>query len=254
MPSGIAWLDQKFDGIAKTSIGVITAVSDAEGLDVAYQGGGLVTGLEALESYTSPAVGDVVEVASLNGRMWVRGALGRSGTNLGPNLLPNPGFEFGVVGEPPSLWNAFWGAGGGGSLWLNDESKAHSSGAAVEMEISTLLTGEIRRIQNVDAVVVDPGVTYRMGCWFRGTTADANTVVGLNVVTGATPEEAQFFGGGTSADIASLPVPATWTEVSGTRLIPAGHYYLRAHPTVTANAGHTVTRVYVDDVSLRLQS
>lgn len=249
---------RRLEQVPKMSIGTVTAVSDAEGLDVAYQGGGLVTGLESLASYDSPGAGDTVVVCSLPGRMWVEGRLGSSGTNLGPNLAPNPGFEFGLAGGLPSSWTSFWSSTVGDTNvdWINNEVLAHSSGAAVKFTPGLLADGAFQRLSMSDAAVVDPGAVYRVAAWFRGTTTDPNTTIKVNVHTAPEPDAAQPFGTGVASfDVATLSTtPNTWTELSGLRTIPAGHFYLRVFLTVTANAGHTVSEVYADDVSLRLQA
>lgn len=234
-------------------IGIVRAVSTAEGLDVEI-GGGLVTGLLFLNSYAAPGVGDVVAVAGKPGSYLVLDKIGTAGATLGPNLLGNPGFEFGLAGGQPSGWNNFWSTGSTGTVWLDDETLAHSSGATAEYEVGSLGTGQLRRLENTDAIPVDPGVVYRIGGWFRGSTADANTQARLTVVTAPLQENAKFTGtDSTAVDVVTLGVTADWIELSGTRTIPVGHNYMRVYPTATALAGHTAQYVYADDVSLRQQ-
>ena len=245
--------DRREEGIRT---GIVQAVSDAEGLDVLI-GGGLVTGLQFLDSYSAPGIGDVVAVLPMPGRMFVLGKFGTSGSNLGPNLAPNPGFEFGLAGGLPSGWTSFWSftVGDTNVDWVNDEALAHSSGAAVQFTPGLLADGEFQRLSMSDAVVVEPGVVYRVAGWFKGTAADANTTVKINVHTAPTADGAQPFGADvTSFDVATLSTtPSAWTELAGLRTIPVDHFYLRVFLVVTANAGHTVQYVYADDVSLREQ-
>lgn len=257
MPDLNTVIGRKFEGVPKMSLGTVTAVSDAEGLDVAYQGGGLVTGLQSHRAYESPGVGDVVVVCSLEGRMWVMDALDNVANNLGANLLPNPGFEFGVPGGLPSSWNSFWSTTSNDTRvdWVNNEAIAHSSGAAVQFTPGDLLDTQVQQLSMTDAAVVDPGAVYRVGAWWRGTSTDPNTTIIVRVITAATPEDAAPFGtGATVTDVATLSSPAAWTELAGLRTIPADHFYLRVFLRVVANAGHSATYVYADDVSMRRQT
>jgi len=233
--------------------GVVQAVSDADGLDVLI-GGGLVTGLQFLDSYLAPGVGDVVAVLPMPGRMFVLGKYGVSGGNLGANLLPNPGFEFGSPGGPPSSWTDFWSSVQDVDWW-DDETQAHSSGSSARFTPGALADTEFQRLNNTDAVAVQSGVTYRVGAWVRGAAVDPNTPITLSVWTAPDADAAQPFGVGLSVlDVATLSTtPTGWTELSGTRTIPVGHAYMRLALSVTANAGHSVAYVYADDVSLREQ-
>ena len=235
--------------------GVVQAVSDADGLDVLI-GGGLVTGLQFLDSYSAPGIGDVVAVLPMPGRMFVLGKYGTSGGNLGPNLLPNPGFEFGSVGNPPSGWNSFWSTTVNDTRvdWVDDEALAHSSGASVQFTPGVLSDTQVQQLLPTDAIPVVPGIVYRAGVWWRGTSTDPNTSVILRIYTA--PEAVDAAPGGVGAavlDVATSSVTSGWAEMTGLRTVPADHYYMRVFLRVVANAGHTTTYVYADDVSLREQ-
>lgn len=235
-------------------IGTVVAVSDAEGLDVTV-GGGVITGLQYLDSYSAPGVGDVVALLYSAGQYFVMGKFGTTGLNLGPNLLPNAGFELGTPGATPSSWNDFWSTNNTlRALRVDDEALAHSSGASAQFESGELTTGQQIRLSMTDAITVTPGSTYRVGAWFRGSVADSNLTVAVNVHTAATSDGAQPFGEGvTSTDVATSTPGTGWAEVAGTRTIPAGHGFLRVFLAVTAAGAPAAQFVYADDVSLRKQ-
>lgn len=227
--------------------GVVTAVSTAEGLDVLI-GGGLVTGLQFLASYTAPGVGDVVAVLPMPGRMLVLGKYGTSGGNLGPNLLPNPGFEFG--GSLPSSWiTAFPKV-----IRVEDEATSHASSASVQFEFAGDPVATARNIAMGDAIAVGPGVTYRIGAWFWSPVADPNVSVRIRIATGPTPDDAVAFDPeGSYVVVASDTARSTWTEVAGVRTIPVDHFYARIFLAFSVDATPSTTAVHVDDVSMREQ-
>lgn len=249
------WIDRERERRQQGAyrVGTVVAVSDAEGLDVAVAGG-VVTGVQYLQSYSAPGVGDRVALLYAPGQYFALGKFGTTGVNLGPNLLTNPGFELGLVGQSPSGWSAGWSPGGTGVEWWDEESDAHSSGASARADAGSLTTGEVRRLQHLNATQVTSGATYRLSGWFRATEDDPNTLIQLNVVTAPSADEADYFTAtGLSFDVVTVASSPVWTEIAGLRTIPADHNYIRVAPSVVANAGHAADYVFMDDVSLRKQ-
>lgn len=228
--------------------GQVAAVSGADGLDVTYRGG-LATGLQFLSSYASPGIGDVVQVWVQPGQMFVLGPIGTTSDTLGPNLLPNPGFELG--GMYPSSWGALVPQ----VTRVADPAWSHSSEASVKYDVSGLTSGTGVRLYQAQPITVDPGVTYRLAAWFLSPVADPAVAGYVSIKTAPTQQGTEPFDpGGTDVNVAFSAVTTSWQEIAGTFTIPAGHEFaavsLTAQQTTT---GRVTTTVYADDVSMRRQ-
>lgn len=226
----------------------VAAVSSADGLDVTYRGG-LATGLQFLSSYAAPGIGDVVQVWVQPGQMFVLGTIGTTGDALGPNLLPNPGFELG--GTYPSSWGALVAE----VTRVSDPAVSHSSEASVKYDLTGLTSGTGRSLFLANPLTVDTGVTYRVAAWFLSALTDPNVAGYVQVKSAPTQQGTEPFDpGGTVNTVAFSSVTTSWQEVAGTFTVPAGHEF--ASVTLTAQqtgAGRVTSTVYVDDVSMRRQ-
>lgn len=250
MPSlaDLYWADKARPTIFSATV---VALSSLGTVDLSWQGT-VIAGVNYLNSY-SPTAGDVVAcIFPQDGSLLVLGKYGTGTGGLGPNLLPNPSFELGSPGHVPSSWSNFWSASPG--MGLQDVTVAHTGGASAKFAVGTVAFGS-QNVMTNSSVSVDTGATYRVGAWYKANAADAaHLTVKTQIITGDSDITAAPFGTGSSVfDVATATVGTTWTEVAGTRVIPAGHQYARILTYVVTTAGFTVQNVWVDDVTLRHQ-
>lgn len=230
-------------------IATVVAVSAGlEPLTILYRGA-LIPGVMKGDSYDNPQPGDRVVVESWDGVLFVHDSIGASAAPYGPELLPNPGFEIGIVGDQPSSWNDFWGE----QVELDDT--VHLSGSSsARLETATLSGADQVRCSTTDAIEVDAGVTYRVGAWFMANSLNALLKNQVLIITAPEPENASPFGVGSSSfEVAFSALTLDWKEVAGTRTIPAGHSYARVFLSAVSTATPGSTLVWVDEATMRKQ-
>lgn len=186
----------------------------------------------------SVAPGNVVALLPIGDTYLVIASVGSTGgsggtaPSLGTNLLPNPGFEFG--GDQPSSWSWLWG----GTSDAARDSTAGQSLAGTARLVQRLAEGSATFVSSftADAMLVDPGTTYRFGAWVKASEVAASLACELRVYTGATASAAIAFGGGSVAVVATVTSPGSaYQQIVGDVTIPAGHSFARAYLRSDAN-------------------
>ena len=177
-------------------------------------------------------VGETYEVISTRS-----GSSGGGGPTLGPELLPNPSFEYGD--DFPTSWSAWpWVAGN----W--DATRDTSPGEAVNGDAHarvTLAAGDddpAAQVWNTAAVLLDEGTAYQCSVWVKAVAGDASLGVSLSVITAPTAVGAQPFGtDSTTHAVATVTAPGgAYQLLTGTVTTPAGHGFAQVHLGATADA------------------
>ena len=177
-------------------------------------------------------VGDTYEVISTRS-----GSSGGGGLTLGPELLPNPSFEYGD--DFPTSWGAWpWVSGN----W--DAARDTSPGEAVNGDAHarvTLTAGDdapIAQVWNLGAVMVDEGTSYQCSAWIKAVAGDASLEVTLYAMTAPNAEDAGPFGmDSTMHTVATVTAPGgAYQLLTGTVAVPAGHGFARVYLRATADA------------------
>jgi hypothetical protein len=235
--------------------GVVASISSVNpggrAVDLTVEGG-TVTGIPVADTVASPTAGDVVFVVKMGASWIVLATIGKTAVSGGPNLISNPGFEFGSVGSEPSSWETFWTTGSGWTrpVVATDQKRAGDRSA----KGAITLANSAARIQTLDAIPVTPGVQYRVSAWYRvSSVAPSGGAVSLTAVHSDSPDAAQYFGGGTQTTVATTQ-PATansWTYLEGLWTPPSGSTFARLDVAASCGASAWATTFWVDDVSLR---
>jgi hypothetical protein len=176
---------------------------------------------------------------------------GAVGPVLGSNLVPNPGYEFGAPGSPPSNWSSYWTWGPAETTWDDTPGVSHSGNGATRVTLTP--TADIPDA-NVSSppVALDPGTNYRFSAWLRASSATSNLQMSLKAWSA--PLAADAVPGGTgeaSVVLATVTLPgAVWQEVYGTFTLPAGHHFASMFLKTIADAGADLT-AWWDDAAIR---
>lgn len=227
---------------------VVAVSTGVEALTIQYRGS-VVPGVMFLDSYSDPQPGDRVVVQSYNGTLFVLGSLGAAQAAYGPNLAPNPGFELGTLGQPPASWTDFWGADA-----FQDDGQYLSGSRSGRLDPSGLTGASVTRLSMTAPVEVDPGTTYRVSAWFKAAALNPLLQYQIQVLSAPTPDGSDYFGPDNVTQTVSFSALTTeWTEVVGTRLIPAGHMFARVSVDLVSSATPGGTQAWVDEVSFRKQ-
>jgi hypothetical protein len=176
-------------------------------------------------------VGDTYEVLSTR-----TGTTGGGGLILGPELLPNGGFEY---GDTDALgWVAYpWVSGD----WNVKRDTTVGESVAGDARLLTTLTAGTdapgARAWNSAAVRVDPGVAYQCSVWMKAPTSDASLVTELLVYTDPGSDPQPFGVASTLHVVATVTNPgAAYQLMTGSVTVPAGHHYARVFPSAAAAA------------------
>lgn len=203
------------------------------------------------------AVGDIVTLTRVMNSYEVSatrtGPSVGGGVLLGSELAPNPGFESGIEGGWPDGWRVAWNylTGEPNPLSLSPQRPfAGSLHATLRAEPGDWSPNPA--LVSTDARPVTAGALHRLSAWVA---ADVVTATGFNVqlaiLTGATPEDAVFFGDGTYSVLATVVAPGSaYQLVLADYTIPTGHFYARPVVRFAADQGAELT-VLIDDVSLK---
>jgi hypothetical protein len=181
------------------------------------------------------------------------------GTTYGPELLPNPSFEFGTLGAMPTSWNQFWSnpqpAAQSFAAWSNTPGVPHSGNGVCQVGITDAGDVVSHNVGLSDAIRVDPAAALRVGAWAKASATGLGVTVKAFVMTAPTADGAQPFGtGGIAADIAAVTDPGSaWQELAGPFIVPAGHNYLRLYLNTATPSGVAVN-VWWDDASVKQTS
>jgi hypothetical protein len=178
-------------------------------------------------------VGDTYEVISTRS-----GTTGGGGLILGPELLPNPSFEYGT-GTDALGWGAYPWVGGD---W--DVARDTTVGESVSGEarlVTTLSPGTdvpLARTYNLAAVRLDAGIDYQCSTWMKAPASHTSLVAELWVYTAPLESDASPFGtGSTLHTIAAVMNPgAAYQLMTGSFTVPAGHKYARVYLSAVADA------------------
>lgn len=222
-------------------IGVVTAVALGDMRCTVLIGGGEVVADLTDQVLDFVAVGVVVTLLPIGETYEVistrSGSGGSGGLTLGPELLPNPSFEYGTT--LPTGWAAFpWVAGNWTAARDTTPGQAVNGDAHVRV---TLTAGDVNpsaQVWNTAAVLLDEGTDYQCSAWAKAVTGDATLTVTVSVITAPTAAGAAPFGSGaTTHTIATVAAPGgAYQLLTGTLTVPAGHGYGRAYLRATADA------------------
>lgn len=209
-----------------------------------YTIGGGITGIGAV--VTVLPVGDTYEIIATR-----TGTTGGGGLILGPELLPNNGFEYGSVGAEPDHWSSFWTNGPAVTTWDTTAGQA-LSGTGRALVTLTPTTDPVDTRVGSEPVVVDPGTIYLAAAWVKATSSGSSLVTKLDLYTAPNAIDTQPFGTGLVVQTAvTVSAPgAAYQYASGPVTVPAGHNYARLYLVTTAVAGANLA-VSWDEASLR---
>lgn len=187
-------------------------------------------------------VGDTYQVIGTQGS-----SAGAGGLLLGPELLPNGGFEYGPAGGWPDHWDGFTSTGP--VVIARDTTPGESvSGDARLLMTMSPTTGPVDARAVVQSVSVDAGSTYQNSVWLKASSMTSNLQVKL---IAASWKASDFSGTLTIVTIATVSLPgAAYQLVTGPITIPAGHDRANVLLEATADAGANLT-VSWDEASLR---
>lgn len=209
--------------------------------------GGAVTGVPYADSYPSPAAGDVVYVVKTGSSWLVLASIGKGYVSGGPNLAPNPGFEFGTLGAEPSQWGGFWGTGGYTGVQVSNTTPHGGDYCARTANVS----GATQHVKCSPVLALTSGVQYRFGFWARtSSTAGAPTVQGL-LCRNDDVTTTEFFATGLAQQtvVGSTALTTSWKYLEGLYTIPADSKpvgFLSLY-VGCGSSGY----VYLDDVTFR---
>lgn len=186
------------------------------------------------------SVGNVVTISPL-GDTWELTSIRSGGTPaglvLGPNLIPNAGFEFGPAAAPPDLWSEYV-SGPATLTWDNTpgEALAGSARALVTMFPDA---DPVDHTTASAPVTVDDLVTYQASTWLKAVgTATAWACV-LKVLTATTKAHCEPGNpSATTHTLATVTGPGSAYQLAlGPVTIPATHSCARLLLQTTADAG-----------------
>lgn len=194
-------------------------------------------------------VGDTYQVVATRGGA----GSGGIGASYGPELLANPGFEYGDT--TPNGWS-WWPWVGGDYAATRDTTPAEMVSGSARMLV-TLRGGVDGPDVNVwpsQAVRVDPGASYQFSVWVKASAIVASLTTEIYLMTAPTADGATFFGAGSvGSTAATVTSPgAAYQLLTGNATIPTGHGYARAFLHATASAAIAApVSVSWDEASLR---
>lgn len=222
-------------------IGVVVSVALAEMQCTVLLGGGEVAADLTDQVIDLVSVGAVVTVLPVGDTYEVistrSGTGGGGGLTLGPELLPNPSFEYGV--DMPTGWGAWpWVTGD----WSAGRDTTPGEAVSGDAHFRATLTGGADdpavRLWNSDAVMIDEATNYQLSAWVKAPAGDASLVVDLILITAPLAPDASPFGtGSTPATAATVAAPGgAYQLLTGSVTVPAGHAYGRAYLSAYADA------------------
>ncbi len=179
--------------------------------------------------------------------------IGAGSVEYGPELVPNPSFEFGAPGLLPTGWSRFWATPPTAQAlgeWDDTGGVPHSGSAACKVAVVDLGAAVNHNVSTYNAYRVDEGITYRPGAWVKASVTGATVTV--NIFTAPTAAGAEPFGAGvTLTPIGTVTNPGgAWQEIAAPFTVPAGHQWARLFlNTVTASG--VVTTVWWDDATTK---
>lgn len=246
-------------------VGLVTAVnnsdSDNRSCSVYADGGEFpahraahTMDVQVGEAVTLIPVGSTYLVAAIH-----RHTVGSGGPLLGPELLPNPDFEYGTVGDGnergrPDGWTVFWNwnTGEPNPLDLLDGGALNGTRRAV-IKAAPGDWSHDASFYPSQPMPVDAGESYRASVWVKADAVVANNHrIKITAITAPTPEGAAIFTTtGSYTDMGSLTSPGgAYQLLTGTVLIPSGHNYFRFWLTNRADPGSDL-QVSLDTASFR---
>lgn len=240
-------------------IGVVTSVSLADSSCMVLISEGEYPAYLTDQVWNSVAVGAVVTLLPVGDTYEVistrTGTTGGGGLILGPELIPNGGFEFGS-GASATGWSRYpWALGEYETA--RDLTVGEMVSGVARMLVTLKPDATVDPDVNVwtsQAIRVDPGVAYQGSVWIKATAIEASLTATLRVITAPTASGAQYFGAGaTSVDLAVVSAPgAAYQLLTGSVTVPTGHQYARVFTRSLAdNAIAAPIAVSWDVVSLR---
>ena len=197
-------------------------------------------------SVTLTPIGGTYEVSSTRS-----GSGGGGGLTLGPELLPNPSFEYGGDGLPTSWATWPWVAGSYAAARDVTPGEAVSGDAHLRVTLTGGDDAPDVWAWNRDAALLDPGTTYQGSVWVKAAAGDASLTVTLSAVTAPTAAGAAPFGAGaTGHTIATVTNPGgAYQLLTGFFTTPAGHGFGRVYLSCDADSTIAAPVVVAWDVA-----
>lgn len=228
-------------GSGRARVGTVTSVTLADSVCTVLVNEGEVPAYLTDHVWNSVAVGAVVTLLPVGDTYEVistrTGTTGGGGLILGPELLPNPSFEF---GDTDALgWGAYpWVVGD----WKVERDTTVGESVSGEARLLTTLgpgtDAPLARAWNGSAVRLDAGVAYQCSAWMKAPTSHASLLTELWAITAPLEINAGPFGVGlTQHTIATVTNPGgAYQLLTGSFTVPAGHHYARVYMSASADA------------------
>ena len=240
-------------GGARPRVGIVTSV-DAPVAMVSIMGGEVPAYItdHVLETVavgvvvTILPVGDTYEVVSTR-----TGSAGGGSEVLGPELLPNPDFSFGIPGTVPTNWDTFWTFGPANTIWDDTPGETLSSPGRALVTLVADTAAVTTNLMSTD-FAVDEGVTYRTRAWVKASTILPTVTATLYAMTAPATGDAMPFGAG-AAPTTGAPVSgpgSAWQTLTEVFTVPTGHTHARLYLKVDGGIGDTLD-VSWDSASFR---
>jgi hypothetical protein len=196
-------------------------------------------------------------VSTTPGPTGPQGIAGDTVYNGDRNFLKNNNLEQrGIGGSTNELanWNDFWSVSGCDIFYESDLTKVRSGlgCARAFLPDSTVVpsANPFTRLGSNDYWTVVEGEIVTLVAWVKADVAAAANI-GLALFTNASPTVPDFFTtpASTINDGGNNPVPTTWTKITATIKVPAGHNLGRVYFTITRITNAAVT-VWIDDIAM----
>lgn len=173
-----------------------------------------------------------------------------AGLVLGPNLLPNPGFEYGPAGAPPDHWTQYV-TRPAALTWDNTAGQALAGSARALVT----MTPDVAPVDHTTAsrpVMVDDGIDYQGSVWLKAAGSATTWACVLKVLTAPTAATCEPSDpSATTHTLATVTSPgAAYQLALGPVTVPAGHGYARLLLQTTAATGAAMT-VSWDEAALQ---
>jgi hypothetical protein len=158
-----------------------------------------------------------------------------------PQTVTEPGFEnwTGTTTNPdypdgyPIGWTVFWIIGARKPV---RKGPAHDGATGLSWGPTTA-AGQAQRLISEPAWAVVPGATIAVGLWVKSADAAHLATIELDVMTAPHSNPAPFAANTTNqAALAPTVTTAAWVFYSGTVVVPAGHYFAKFSPVLSAAA------------------